>query len=69
MPLQSPLQGQTVAEAERRLGRPKYILPPGRRWVLRYSNQREVSDNDEAHEVLLDGERIVRGTDFYLYLD
>ncbi len=64
-----PLLRKSVAEAERRLGRPKYILPPGPKRVLRYSTPRDVSANYEAHEVLLDGARIVRATDSYLYLD
>ncbi len=63
------LKGKTADEAERQMGKPQYIVPAGMKVTLRYSEPRQPTDSYEAFLVILDGERVVRGTQHFVYLD
>ncbi|WP_095959935.1 hypothetical protein [Corallococcus macrosporus] len=63
------LQGKTADEVAREMGKPKYIVPAGMKVTLRYSEPRQPTDSYEAFLVILDGERVVRGTKHFVYLD
>ncbi|MCY1036846.1 hypothetical protein OV207_35745 [Corallococcus sp. BB11-1] len=63
------LWGKTADEVVRRMGKPKYIVPAGTKVTMRYSEPLEPTDSYEVFMVILDDERLVRGTQHFVYYD
>jgi hypothetical protein len=62
-------RGKSGVEAERILGKPKYIVPAGVKRTLRYSEPQRPTNAFDSFVVIMDGAGVVRGTQHYVYWD
>lgn len=60
-------KGKTAEDVLRQLGNPKYIVPEGKKVLLRYSEPQQPTNSYEVFLVILDRTGAVRGTQHYLY--